>query len=100
MDAGALRRDSPPMVTLLNAAAVAATSSGERRRVADNLHDALGQLLGGIALKAQALHETLAENTLHGEAASAAEIATLVNEAFAQTRVLAHARFPRHEDAA
>lgn len=66
---------------------VTAVSDRERQRIAHDLHDGLGQLLGGIALKAQALHETLAEKALV-EAGAAAEIAALVNEALAQTRLL------------
>ena len=59
----------------------------ERQRIAHDLHDGLGQLLGGIALKTQALSEALAEKALP-EAADANAITQLVNEALQQTRLL------------
>lgn len=81
------------MPSALSDAQLAAVSSRERQRIAHDLHDGLGQLLGGIALKAQALHETLAEKSSI-EAPDAAEIAKLVNEALAQMRLLARGLDP------
>jgi signal transduction histidine kinase len=65
-----------------------AASERERRRISHDLHDGLGQLLGGIALKAEVLRQMLAEQALP-EAEAAAEIVKLANEATAQTRLLA-----------
>lgn len=68
-------------------AEIVSVSVRERQRIAHDLHDGLGQLLGGIALKAQALSEALQEKS-HVEAVEAAEITRLVNEALAHTRIL------------
>lgn len=65
----------------------------ERQRISHDLHDGLGQLLGGIALKAEVLRQALAEQA-HPEAEAAAEIVKLANEATAQTRLLARGLDP------
>jgi len=65
----------------------------ERQRISHDLHDGLGQLLGGIALKAEVLRQTLAEQA-HPEAEAAAEIVKLANEATSQTRLLARGLDP------
>jgi hypothetical protein len=65
----------------------------ERQRIAHDLHDGLGQLLGGIALKAEVLRQTLAEKSLP-EAEAAGELVKLANEATAQTRLLARGLDP------
>jgi len=70
-----------------------AASERERQRIAHDLHDGLGQLLGGIALKAEVLRQTLAEQALP-EAEAAAELVKLANEATAQTRLLARGLDP------
>ena len=75
------------MPSSLHDAELASVSARERQRIAHDLHDGLGQLLGGIALKAQALSETLQEKS-PAEAGEAVEIARLVNEALAHTRIL------------
>lgn len=77
----------------LHNAELAKVSDRERQRIAHDLHDGLGQLLGGIALKLQALHETLAEKE-QPEAAHTAELVQLVNEAIAQTRMLSRGLDP------
>ncbi len=74
-------------------AAEAAASAREQQRIAHDLHDGLGQLLAGLALKAQSLHESLAEKALP-EAAEAADLVKLANEATAHTRLLARGLDP------
>jgi len=59
----------------------------ERRRIGQNLHDDLGQLLTGIAFMTQSLAEKLAEGSLP-EVSGASKIQALVNQAIRQTRVL------------
>ena len=59
----------------------------ERRRIGQNLHDDLGQLLTGIAFMTQSLAEKLAEGSVP-EVSDAARIQALVNQAIRQTRVL------------
>jgi len=68
-------------------------SERERQRISHDLHDGLGQLLGGIALKAEVLRQILAEKSLP-EAEAAAEIVKLASEATAQTRLLARGLDP------
>lgn len=74
-------------------AEVAAASARERQRIAHDLHDGLGQLLAGLALKAQSLQETLTEKGLP-EAEEAAALVRLANEATAHTRLLARGLDP------
>jgi len=74
-------------------AAEVLASERERRRISHDLHDGLGQLLGGIALKAEVLRQILAEKALP-EAEAAAEIVKLASEATAQTRLLARGLDP------
>jgi PAS domain S-box-containing protein len=62
-------------------------SETERRRIGQNLHDDLGQLLTGIAFMTQSLLEKLAEASLP-EVSDATKIQTLVNQAISHTRVL------------
>lgn len=77
-----------------NADAEAASASArERQRIAHDLHDGLGQLLAGMALKAQSLHESLLEKSLP-EAAEAADLVRLANEATAHTRMVARGLDP------
>ena len=59
----------------------------ERRRIGQNLHDDLGQLLTGIAFMTQSLAEKLAEGSVP-EVNDTARIQTLVNQAIRHTRVL------------
>jgi len=59
----------------------------ERRRIGQNLHDDLGQLLTGIAFMTQSLAEKLAEGS-HPEVSDAAKIQALVNQAISHARVL------------
>src|SRR5439155_20571803 len=59
----------------------------ERRRIGQNLHDDLGQLLTGIAFMTQSLSEKLAEASVP-EVSDAAKIQALVNQAISHARVL------------
>ena len=68
-------------------------SAREQRRIAQDLHDGLGQHLTGIAFKTKAVHHKLAERA----AAEAVEIDTivhLVNDAISRTRELARGLLP------
>jgi nitrate/nitrite-specific signal transduction histidine kinase len=62
-------------------------SERERREIGQELHDGLGQLLTGIALKSKSLSQNLARESL-SEANDAHRITELANEAINQTRQL------------
>jgi PAS domain S-box-containing protein len=68
-------------------------SAREQRRIGQDLHDGLGQHLTGIAFMAKVHEAKLAENQLP-DAADAAKIVKLVNEAIHKTRVLARGLLP------
>ena len=63
-------------------------SARERQRIGKDLHDGLGQLLTGLALKARLLQEKLAERGEEG-ADDAAEIQQLAHKAATESRLLA-----------
>ena len=63
-------------------------SEGERRRIGYDLHDSLGQQLTGIAFLSKVLAQRLKARE-SAEAAEAAQIVDLVNQAIAQARKLA-----------
>lgn len=65
----------------------------ERRRIGQELHDSLGQLLTGITLLSRNLADRLSANGLPG-AEEVAEIAELLKEADSITRNLAHTLVP------
>jgi signal transduction histidine kinase len=65
----------------------------ERKAIAQDLHDSIGQQLTGMAFLAKALEQRIAEKSLQ-EAAGAAEIAKLANQATDQTRALARGLYP------
>ena len=73
-------------------------SAREQRRIGQDLHDGLGQHLTGIAFMSKVQEQRLAEKSLP-EAADAARIVRLVNEAINQTRALAHGLLPVFSDA-
>ena len=68
-------------------------SANERRRIGHDLHDGLGQILAGIALKAQALQESLAAEG-SAQVQESREIVQLVNDSIRQTRTLARGLDP------
>ncbi len=65
----------------------------ERQRIGRDLHDALGQLLTGVAFLSKGLQRGLLAKGL-GEAAEAQRIAELMNQAVSQTRLLARGLCP------
>jgi signal transduction histidine kinase len=73
--------------------AVLDISARERRRIAQDLHDGLGQHLTGIAFLSKVLQERLGDG-LPAESAEAARIVQLVNEAIDKTRELSRGLLP------
>ena len=69
-------------------------SEREQRRIGQDLHDDLGQNLTGIAFLSKVLEQKLAARSLADEAETAAQIATLINQAIGQTRDLARGLVP------
>jgi len=78
--------------------AILEISSREQRRIGQDLHDGLGQHLTGIAFMSKVQEQRLADKSLP-EAAEAAKIVKLVNEAIHKTRELAHGLLPVVSDA-
>lgn len=78
--------------------AILEVSAAEQRRIGQDLHDGLGQHLTGIAFMSKVQEQKLAEKGL-AEAAPAARIVGLVNEAINKTRELAHGLLPVVSDA-
>lgn len=68
-------------------------SEHERQRIAQDLHDDLGQQICGIGLIARALEQKLRQQSLP-ESADAAKIGELLNEAATTTRELARGLLP------
>ncbi|SRR6266567_1198499 len=68
-------------------------SEHEQRRIAQDLHDGLGQELAGIACLSDALKRNLGAQA-SPEAAGAAKICRLLNAAVTQTRSLARGLYP------
>jgi PAS domain S-box-containing protein len=73
--------------------AILEISSREQRRIAQDLHDGLGQHLTGIAFMSKVLEEKLADQSLP-EAVEAAKIVKMVNQAIDNTRELARGLHP------
>lgn len=69
-------------------------SSLEQQRVAQDLHDTLGQHLTGTAFMARSLAKRLSASSDPDAAAEAEQLTALVNEAIAQTRALARGLYP------
>jgi PAS domain S-box-containing protein len=65
----------------------------EQRRIAQDLHDGLGQHLTGIAFMSKVLQEKLSDKSLP-EAEEAAKIVRMVNDAIDNTRQLARGLHP------
>jgi two-component system CheB/CheR fusion protein len=74
------------------------TTANERRRIGYELHDGLGQLLVGIALKTKTLEENLREGG-SAHVGKAKEVVALLNTAIGQTRSLAQGSDPVHVEA-
>ena len=70
-----------------------AAGSRLERRIGQNLHDSLGQVLTGVAFQAKALEQRLAALSLR-EVEQAETIRSLVNEAISQTQSLARGLMP------
>lgn len=68
-------------------------SAREQQRIGQDLHDGLGQHLTGIAFMAKVQEQKLAERQMP-EAADAAKIVRLVNDAVSRARVLAKGLAP------
>src|SRR5579863_5608712 len=68
-------------------------SAREQRRIAQDLHDGLGQHLTGIAFMSKVLEEKLSDKSLP-EAAEAAKIVQMVNQAIDNTRQLERGLHP------
>ena len=68
-------------------------SGREQRRIGQDLHDGLGQHLTGVAFMSKVLEQKLREKALP-EAAEAAKIVALVNQAIDKTRELSHGLLP------
>ena len=77
--------------------ALLSISAREQRRIGQDLHDGLGQHLTGIAFMAKVHEEKLAKKDL-ADAADAAKIARLVNEAVRKSRELARGLLPVMSD--
>jgi len=73
-------------------------SEREQRRIAQDLHDGLGQHLTGIAFMTKVQEQKLVERGIP-EAADAAKIVQLVNDAILKTRELARGLLPVVSDA-
>ncbi len=73
--------------------AILEISSREQRRIAQDLHDGLGQHLTGIAFMSKVLQEKLSDKSLP-EAVEAAKIVGMVNQAIENTRQLARGLHP------
>lgn len=73
--------------------AILEISAREQRRIAQDLHDGLGQHLTGIAFMSKVLEEKLSDQSLP-EAKEAAKIVGMVNEAISNTRQLARGLHP------
>jgi len=74
-------------------AAVAAAAEEERGRISRDLHDGLGQQLGGALFLSDLLHRDLKKREAV-ESARAGQVHTLVVEALEQTRELARGLYP------
>jgi PAS domain S-box-containing protein len=73
--------------------AILEVSAREQRRIAQDLHDGLGQHLTGIAFLSKVLEEKLSEESVP-ESADAAKIVLLVNDAIRKAKELARGLLP------
>jgi PAS domain S-box-containing protein len=70
-----------------------ATREKEQKLIGREMHDSMGQILTGIAVKSKGLELKLKSESLEGSA-DAADICELASEAIAQTRRLARMLYP------
>jgi len=68
---------------------VAAVSTREQQRIAHELHDGLGQELGGLAFQAKLLAAKLADGGMH-QSQEAERLVSLLNQSIARTRSLSN----------
>jgi PAS domain S-box-containing protein len=73
-------------------------SAREQARIGQDLHDGLGQHLTGVAFMSKVLEQKLADQS-QAEAADAAKIVQLVNQAINKTRELSRGLLPVRSDA-
>jgi PAS domain S-box-containing protein len=73
--------------------AILLTSERERHRIAQDLHDGLGQHLTGIAFMSKVLEQKLSESSL-SESVDAEKVVLLVNDAIRKTKELARGLLP------
>jgi PAS domain S-box-containing protein len=73
--------------------AILEISAREQRRIAQDLHDGLGQHLTGIAFMSKVLEQKLSDKAMP-EAVEAAQIVKMVNQAIDNTRQLARGLHP------
>jgi PAS domain S-box-containing protein len=66
----------------------------EQKLIGREMHDSMGQMLTGIAVKSKGLELKLKSKSLLRESADAVEICDLANETIAQTRRLARMLYP------
>ena len=71
-----------------------AISEKEQKLIGREMHDSMGQMLTGIAIKSKSLELKLKSKSLQQESADAAEICELANETIAQTRRLVRMLYP------
>jgi two-component system CheB/CheR fusion protein len=74
--------------------AVLAIGDRERRRIGQDLHDGLGQLLAAIAFKSRLLQKKLPDGTSEAATATAQQIVELTSQAITQARAIAHGLQP------
>lgn len=74
-------------------AGLAEVARREEQRIANDLHDGLGQMLTGIAFKAHLLKTLLEESSPHNSKL-AAQVVELANESITQARDIAHGVAP------
>jgi len=71
-------------------------SDAEQRRIGQDLHDGICQHLAALTCAAASLRDDLQKLQLPAEAESAAELATLLQDAVVQTRNLSRGLIPAH----
>ncbi len=83
--------DTTPKLVVEDPAQVA---SRERRRIGQDIHDSIGQMLTGISLLSRSLGNGLTRSGLMAEASDAAQISALADEASNQIRQISRDLMP------